>query len=283
MSNDHYRYSSKSSRTQLFFLSNSAPSTEPLPSDNVSHIKRILGVISGKGGVGKSLVCSLLASALNKRGYNTAILDADIAGPTIPSMFGLNGYLINDSNGIHPKKSRNGVKIVSSGFLLRQDEPIAFRGSYLSNIATSLWDEISWGSIDYMFVDMPSGINDSINAILTKIPLDGLIVVTTPQEIVNNVVKRTIKLAEINDVPVIGVIENMSLFNCKACKREFELNDDSQSKVHGFPITDKIPFDYSISKKCDEGKVEEIDFEYISNMVYKIMVKWPLQPTNPSQ
>lgn len=244
----------------------------------LSNVKRVFGVLSGKGGVGKSLVSGLLASLLAKRGYKTAILDADVTGPSIPKMFGIKGYVTGDDTGIYPRISEGGVSIISSNFLIEnEDDPIVWRGPLIAGMVKQFWTKVVWNNIDYMFIDMPPGTGDVSLTVFQSIPLDGIIVVTSPQDLVNMIVKKAIKMAEMMDIPLIGVVENMSYIKCPNCDKDIRLfNPEKENKM---PILDKIPLDHNIANSCDKGEIEKVEVPYLDNTIYKIMFNWPI-PNN---
>lgn len=241
-----------------------------------SNVKKVFGVLSGKGGVGKSLVSGLLASLLNKQGYKTAILDADITGPSIPKMFGLKGNVTGDDLGIYPRKSEGGVSIISSNFLIEnEDDPIVWRGPLIAGMVKQFWTNVVWNDIDYMFVDMPPGTGDVSLTVFQSLPLDGIIVVTSPQDLVTMIVKKAIKMADMMDIPVVGIVENMSYVKCTNCDTEIRLFNPE--KENDLDILDKIPLDYNIANSCDKGKIEDLDVPYLDNTVNMIITNWPIK------
>ncbi|MFA7664087.1 MAG: Mrp/NBP35 family ATP-binding protein [Clostridia bacterium] len=230
----------------------------------LSRIKRVIGVCSGKGGVGKSLVAALLSVLSQRKGYNTALLDADITGPSIPKMFGLKGGLEKDKDGMCPRISETGIKIMSANFLLKDEtDPIMWRGPIISDIIRQFWRDVIWGDIDVMFIDFPPGTGDVPLTVFQNVDLDGIIVVTSPQELVSMIVKKAIKMANNLNVPVLGVVENMSYVKCPKCGEiinMFEGNSTKNiSRQYDIPILGKMPVSPEFAKACDNGKVESVN------------------------
>ena len=189
-----------------------------VPAGQFSDIKKVIGVVSGKGGVGKSLVTSLLASAAQARGHAAAVMDADITGPSIPKSFGIKGQALADERGLLPMESKTGVKIMSVNLLLeKEDSPVVWRGPVISGVIQQFWSEVAWGEVDYMFVDMPPGTGDVPLTVFQSLPVDGIIIVTTPQDLVNMIVRKAYNMAQLMDIPVLGIVENMSYVRCPDC------------------------------------------------------------------
>lgn len=229
-------------------------------------IKHIIGVVSGKGGVGKSLVTSLLACEMQKKGYKVGILDADVTGPSIPKTFGIKGHATADDDGINPSLTRTGIKVMSVNLLLPQDDmPVAWRGPVISGILTQFWGETNWEDVDYMLVDMPPGTSDVFLTVMHQFPIDGLISVSAPQELVAMIVGKAVNLAHDMDVPVLGLIENMAYFKCDECGKEHFIFGEPQGKAiakrYQIPAFATLPLDPEFSRLCDEGKIDEYDVE----------------------
>ncbi len=230
-------------------------------------IKHIVGVMSGKGGVGKSTVTSLLASSLNKRGYKVGILDADITGPSIPHSFGVSGRLEANENKLFiPLTSKGGIKIVSTNLILENEsDPVLWRGPILGGAVKQFYDSTKWGSLDYLFIDMPPGTSDVALTIFQSIPLDGVIMVTTPQSLVEMVVDKAINMANKMNVKVLGIVENYSYVLCNECKNKIEIFGKSRleevSKKYNILPLAKLPIDTKLVSLMDEGKIEEYDTE----------------------
>lgn len=237
-----------------------------LPTDAKSNIKHVIAVVSGKGGVGKSLVTSLLASQMQKRGFKVGILDADVTGPSIPKTFGITGHVVADIDGIFPAQTESGIKVMSVNLLLpSEDAPVAWRGPVVSGIIGQFWGETHWGDIDYLFVDMPPGTSDVFLTVFQQLPVDGIVTVSAPQELVAMIVGKAVNLAHSLNVPVIGLVENMAYFKCDECgKKHFIFGDpqgEAVSKKYDIPAYATLPIDPSFASLCDAGKVEEYDVE----------------------
>lgn len=237
-----------------------------LPTDAHSNIKHVIAVVSGKGGVGKSLVTSLLASQMQKRGFKVGILDADVTGPSIPKTFGITGHVVADIDGIFPAQTESGIKVMSVNLLLpSEDAPVAWRGPVVSGIISQFWGETHWGDIDYLFVDMPPGTSDVFLTVFQQLPVDGIVTVSAPQELVAMIVGKAVNLAHSLNVPVIGLVENMAYFKCDGCgKKHFIFGDpqgEAVSKKYDIPAYATLPIDPSFASLCDAGKVEDYDVE----------------------
>lgn len=229
-----------------------------------SSIKNVVAVISGKGGVGKSLVTSLLASEFAARGYKTAILDADVTGPSVPRAFGLRGRASGDDRGLLPMESQTGVKIMSINLLLeKEDQPVIWRGPVISDIIRQFWQDVAWDEIDYMFVDMPPGTGDVPLTVFQSLPVSGAVIVTTPQDLVTMIVKKAYNMAKLMNVPVLGVIENMSWLKCPDCGKEIsvfgESNIENIAADLDVPILARLPIDGNTAAMVDHGDVESIE------------------------
>ncbi len=240
----------------------SGPSTLQL--NKRSSIKHVIGVVSGKGGVGKSLVTSLLASQMQKRGFKVGILDADVTGPSIPKTFGITGHLIADADGIFPSSTESGIEVMSVNLMLPQEDmPVAWRGPVVSGIISQFWGETNWGDIDYLFVDMPPGTSDVFLTVFQQLPVDGIVTVSAPQELVAMIVGKAVNLARSLDVPVIGLVENMAYFECDGCGKKHFIFGDPQGEAvaqkYEIPAYATLPIDPAFARLCDEGKVEDYD------------------------
>ncbi len=230
----------------------------------LSQIKKVIAVVSGKGGVGKSSVTSMLASLANKKGYQTAVLDADITGPSIPKAFGVTGRADGDETGIFPIQTLSGIKIMSLNLLIDDpSKPVIWRGPVIAGAVKQFWTDVIWGDVDYMFVDMPPGTGDVPLTVFQSLPVDGIIVVTSPQELVSMIVEKAVNMAEIMDVPVLGVVENYSYFKCPDCGKEHSIFGTSHveeiAKAHSIPAFAKLPIDPEFARLCDQGKMEQCD------------------------
>ena len=229
-------------------------------------IKNVIGVVSGKGGVGKSLVTGLLACAMNKRGFSTAILDADITGPSIPRMFGLHDSLLSDGHMIQPAVSKGGVKAVSMNLCLPDEgDPVVWRGPVLAGVLQQFWEEVDWGRTDFMFVDMPPGTGDVPLPVFQSLPLKGIVIVTTPQELVGMIVHKALRMAELMNIPVLGIVENMAYFECPDCGKKHYIFGRNDSGVN---ITSELPIVPGLAELCDTGNIEDSDaVKYLDGMV----------------
>lgn len=240
------------------------PST--LAPSNRTNVKHVIGVVSGKGGVGKSLVTSLLASEMNKRGHKVAILDADITGPSIPKSFGVDSRLTADADGINPAKSASGIEVMSVNLMLPEgDMPVAWRGPVVTGAIKQFWQEVNWGDVDYMFVDMPPGTSDVFLTVFQSLPVDGIVTVSAPQELVAMIVGKAVNLAKSLEVPVVGLVENMAYFKCDECGKEHHIFGEPQgaavAEKYDIPAVATLPMDPTFARLVDEGKVEAYEVE----------------------
>ncbi|MFR8002631.1 MAG: P-loop NTPase [Hydrogeniiclostridium sp.] len=227
----------------------------------MSSIKKVIGVVSGKGGVGKSLVTSLMAVTMNRRGHHAAILDADITGPSIPKAFGLHEKAKGSEMGLLPVKSKTGIDIMSVNLLLDDEcAPVVWRGPIIANTVKQFWTEVIWQDVDYMFVDMPPGTGDVPLTVFQSIPLNGIIIVTSPQELVSMIVSKAVAMAQMMNVPILGIVENMSYVKCPDCGKEIrvfgESHVDEVAQKYGLKVLGKLPMDPDVAKNCDAGLVE---------------------------
>ena len=237
----------------------------------MSSIKNVIAVVSGKGGVGKSLVTSLLASSMNLKGYHSAILDADITGPSIPKAFGVHSKAYANEFGLLPVQSKGGVDIMSINLLLDNDtDPVLWRGPIIAGAVGQFWTDVIWSDVDYMFVDMPPGTGDVPLTVFQSIPVKGIVVVTSPQELVSMIVEKAVRMAEMMDVPVLGIVENMSYFECPDCGAKHsvfgESHIDEIASKHGISSVSKLPIQPAIAAACDEGNIESVDAPWLSDL-----------------
>ena len=228
-----------------------------------SNVKKVIGVVSGKGGVGKSIVTSLLAVMFARKGYDTAVLDADITGPSIPKAFGLTEKALGSEKGILPAVTASGIKIMSINLLLENDtDPVIWRGPVLAGTVKQFWTDVCWGNVDYMFVDMPPGTGDVPLTVFQSLPLDGIIIVTSPQDLVSMIVEKAVKMAQLMNVPILGIVENMSYFVCPDCKKKHypfgESKLENIANEYSLDILARLPIDSQNAQACDSGKVESI-------------------------
>lgn len=236
----------------------------------LSHIKKVIGVISGKGGVGKSLVASLLAVLMRRKGYNTAIFDADITGPSIPKAFGIKSKAMSNEQGLLPIESSTGINIMSINLLLKEDtDPVIWRGPLIANTVKQFWTDVIWGDVDFMFIDMPPGTGDVALTVFQSVAVDGIIIVTSPQELVSMIVSKAVKMAKKMNIPIMGIIENMSYLKCPDCGKEIKMFGESHiekvAKEHGIPVLGKLPIDPAIASACDRGTVEKFQGDWLDS------------------
>ena len=234
-----------------------------------SSVKKVIAVVSGKGGVGKSLVTSALAVELNRRGHKTAILDADITGPSIPKAFGIKTRAKGSDLGILPETTKTGIDIMSVNLLLEHTtDPVVWRGPVIAGTVKQFWSEVVWKDVDYMFVDMPPGTGDVPLTVFQSIPLDGIIIVTSPQELVSMIVQKAVKMAGLMDIPVLGLVENMSYFKCPDCGKEHKIFGDSHieqiAAEYGTRVLAKAPMDQALAKAMDTGTIELFVGDYFA-------------------
>ena len=234
-----------------------------------SNVKKVIAVVSGKGGVGKSLVTSLLAVLTKRNGRSAAILDADITGPSIPKMFGVHDKAMGTEDGILPVESRTGVKMMSVNLLLENDtDPVIWRGALIAGTVKQFWTDVLWGDVNYMFVDMPPGTGDVPLTVFQSLPVDGIIIVTSPQELVGMIVEKAAKMAKMMNIPVLGLVENMSWIACPDCGRKiFPFGESQTAKValeEGIPLLAQLPIDPAIAKECDTGVIELFNEDWLN-------------------
>ena len=235
----------------------------------LSNVKHVIGIVSGKGGVGKSFVTASLANRMAKKGYKVGILDADITGPSIPKMYGLKGAAQANDSGIFPMETKNGIKVMSINLLLpTEDTPVIWRGPILGNMVKQFWTDVIWGDVDYLFVDMPPGTGDVPLTVFQSIPVDGIVIVTSPQDLVSMIVKKACKMAKLMNVPIVGIVENMSYLVCPDCGKKIEIFGKSKleevAAETGLPILGRMPIDPNLAALCDEGKIDQMPTEYLS-------------------
>lgn len=237
-----------------------------------NSIKKVIGVVSGKGGVGKSLITSMLAVLMNRNGYRSAILDADVTGPSIPKVFGLKEKAKGDEMGLFPVKSKTGIEIMSVNLLLEHDtDPVIWRGPIIGNTVKQFWTDVLWGDVDFLFIDMPPGTGDVALTVFQSIPVDGIIIVTSPQELVSMIVAKAVNMAKMMNIPILGLVENMSYFKCPDCNKEIKVFGDSHieevAKEHNIKTIAKIPIDSKIATACDKGMIELFDGNWLDEIV----------------
>lgn len=238
----------------------------------MSSIKKVIGVVSGKGGVGKSLVTSMLAVTMNRMGYHTAILDADITGPSVPKIFGVREKATGTEFGLLPVKSKTGIDIMSVNLLLENEtDPVVWRGPMIGNMVKQFWTDVIWSDVDFMFIDMPPGTGDVPLTVFQSIAVDGIVVVTSPQELVSMIVSKAVRMAEMMNIPVIGLVENMSYYKCPDCGSEHrifgESHIDEVAEKYNLKVLAKLPVDHKISAACDKGMIELFEGDWLEPVV----------------
>ena len=246
------------------------------PMNELSDVKKVIAVVSGKGGVGKSLVTSLLASISAKKGNKTAVLDADVTGPSIPKVFGVSGKVMSDGTNMIPLKSKNGVEIMSVNLLLENDtDPVVWRGPVIAGVVKQFWTDVVWNDIDFMFVDMPPGTGDVPLTVFQSIPVSGIIVVTSPQELVSMIVEKAVKMAGMMNIPVLGIVENMSYFVCDNCDKKHYIYGESHieeiAAKHGIKNIAKLPIDPSFAAYGDKGDIDSADTTALEGLAEEIL------------
>ena len=245
------------------------------PQNKLSHIKKVIGVVSGKGGVGKSLVTSMLAVEMSRRGYKTAILDADITGPSIPKVFGLHEKAEGSEDGIYPVKTKTGIEVMSINLLLDDEKaPVVWRGPVIAGTVKQFWTDVVWNEVDYMFVDMPPGTGDVPLTVFQSLPLDGIVIVTSPQELVSMIVSKAVNMASLMNIRVLGLVENMSYVLCPDCGKHIDIfgagKTDAVAAEFGFDLLARIPLDARLAALCDKGALELMENDYLSAAADKV-------------
>lgn len=244
------------------------------PTNEYNTIKNVVAVVSGKGGVGKSMVTSLLAVKLAKKGYKVGILDADITGPSIPKSFGIKSPAMQGELGIMPAETESGIKIISVNMMLTEsDAPVIWRGPVIAGLVKQFWQEVVWGELDYLLVDCPPGTGDVPLTVFQTIPLHGVVIVTSPQDLVSLIVKKAYNMAKMMDIPVIGMVENMSYFVCPDCNKKFSVfggSSENAAEQTGCELLARMPIDPDLSRMVDNGCVEHFDGDFLDGAVEKI-------------
>ncbi len=240
-----------------------------------SNIKNVIAIVSGKGGVGKSMVTSLLSVAMNRKNYHTAILDADITGPSIPKAFGLTSEIIGTDDGIIPAKTTGGIDVMSLNLMLPDEtDPVVWRGPVIAGTVKQFWTDVIWDNVDYMFVDMPPGTGDVPLTVFQSIPIKGIIVVTSPQELVSMIVEKAVKMANMMNIPILGIVENMSYFKCPNCNEKHYIYGESHIKEiadkFGISAIGTLPIDPMFASMADVGAIETADTSGLNDIVVKL-------------
>ncbi len=240
----------------------------PLPD---SHIRKVIGVVSGKGGVGKSLVTSMLSVLARRRGQRSAILDADITGPSIPRIFGLKSRMTQNARGLCPVETETGIPVVSLNLLVENEtDPVIWRGPVIAGVVKQFWTDVDWGDVDCMFVDMPPGTGDVPLTVFQSIPVSAIVIVASPQELVGMIVEKAVKMAEMMEIPVLGLVENMSYFQCPTCGSSHfifgESHADAIASAHAIPYVARIPMDPALAAICDAGRIEDFQGNWLDTL-----------------
>ena len=253
------------------------------PPNAQSHVKRVIGVVSGKGGVGKSLVSCMSAVLMQRRGYQAAVLDADVTGPSVPKILGVTGEILGtEDNNMLPLESASGIRVMSVNLLLEKESmPVVWRGPVVAGVIRQFWSEVEWGDVDYMFVDCPPGTGDVPLTVFQALPLDGIIIVATPQELVSMIVAKALNMAKMMNIPVLGLVENMSYVKCPDCGRELHVFGESHiqeaADEFGLRVLARIPLDPALSALCDEGRLEAMDHAYLDAAADMIAAELPIE------
>ena len=244
------------------------------PTGEYNNIKHVIGVVSGKGGVGKSMTASMLAVLLNRMGKSVGILDADITGPSIPKTFGITSPAMQNEIGILPAETASGIKIISINMMLpEKDSPVLWRGPIIAGAVKQFWHDVVWGDLDYLIIDCPPGTGDVPLTVFQTIPLDGVVIVTSPQDLVSLIVKKAYNMAAMMDIPVLGIVENMSYVLCPDCGKKIELfgsGSETVAEELGVPLLAKMPVDPSLSQMVDNGVFERFECDYLVSAAEEI-------------
>ncbi len=241
----------------------------------MSSIKKVIGVVSGKGGVGKSMVTSMMAVLLNRRGHTTAILDADVTGPSIPKAFGVKEKAQGSEEGLYPAQTKTGIWVMSVNMLLETETtPVIWRGPVIAGVVKQFWTDVVWGDVDYLFVDMPPGTGDVPLTVFQSIPLDGIIVVTSPQELVSVIVEKAVNMAKMMNIPILGLVENMSYVTCPDCGKEIHVFGESHLEEiaarSGLAVLGRLPMDPALARVADQGVVELFEGSWLDDAAEKL-------------
>ena len=243
--------------------------------NDFNDIQKVIAVVSGKGGVGKSMVTSLMAVTMKRLGYKTSILDADVTGPSIPKAFGITEKASANDLGIFPVRTKTDIGTMSVNNLLENDtDPVIWRGPVIAGAVKQFWTDVLWGEVDYLFVDMPPGTGDVPLTVFQSLPVDGIIVVTSPQELVSMIVAKAVKMAEMMDIPVLGIVENMSYFKCPDCGKEIKIFGDSNidkiAEEHDLEVLGRLPINPQLASLCDQGMIESFEGDWLEKAAKKL-------------
>ena len=247
------------------------------PANSASKIKPVIGIVSGKGGVGKSLVTSTLAVTMARRGYKCAILDADITGPSIPRAFGLKPGCVEASDiGMFPPKTKTGIEVMSLNLLVDEEtKPVVWRGPVIAGTVKQFWTDVVWGDVDYMFVDMPPGTGDVPLTVFQSLPVDGIVIVTSPQDLVSMIVAKAVKMANMMHIPVLGFVENYSYLECPDCGKKIQVfgksHLDGVSQEFGLPVLARLPIDPEVAELYDNGQMENVNTDAVEQVIEAVI------------
>lgn len=249
-----------------------------IPANEYTHVKKVIGVISGKGGVGKSMVTASLARLMRSQGYSVGIMDADITGPSIPKMYGLHEQAVGNEQGLFPGEAEDGTRIMSINLLLEsEDTPVIWRGPIIAGVVKQFWEEVMWGDLDYLFVDMPPGTGDVPLTVFQSLPLDGVVIVTSPQNLVQMIVKKAFYMARQMNVPVLGMVENYSYLECPDCGKKIsvfgESHIDDIAKEIGVEVLGKMPIDPKLAQMVEAEKFYEVENEYLKGALEALAIQ----------
>lgn len=253
----------------------SKPQDMRKPANPFSHVNKVIGVVSGKGGVGKSMVTASLARMMREQGFSVGILDADITGPSIPKMYGIHEKAMGTEDGIIPCEAKDGTKIMSVNLLLpNESDPVIWRGPVIANVVTQFWTDVMWGERDYLFVDMPPGTGDVPLTVFQSLPVDGIVIVTSPQDLVQMIVKKAYNMAKMMNIPVYGIVENYSYLECPDCGKKIhvfgESHIDEIAEGLEIPVLGKMPIDPKLAEAVEEERFHEVSNDYLTKAVNKI-------------
>ncbi len=242
----------------------------------MSRIGKVIGIVSGKGGVGKSLVTALTAVSVQRTGHTVGIMDADITGPSVPKMFGITARAEGDENGLYPVRSKLGTDLMSVNLLLENPaDPVIWRGPVIAGVVKQFWTDVVWGDDEYLFVDMPPGTGDVPLTVFQSLPVDGILVVTTPQELVSMIVEKAVKMAKLMNIPILGIIENMSYAECPDCGKKIHVFGESKldevAAEFGLPVLGRIPMNPKLAAACDKGMIELFEGDWLDGAVEAVL------------
>ncbi len=246
--------------------------------NKLSNVKKVIGVVSGKGGVGKSMTTSMLSVLTRRMDYKTAVLDADITGPSIPKIFGVKGSVEGSEDGLFPAQTKTGIRMMSVNLLLDDEKtPVIWRGPVIAGTVKQFWTDVIWDDVDYMYVDMPPGTGDVPLTVFQSLPIDGIVIVTSPQELVSMIVAKAVNMAKMMNIPVLGIVENMSYIKCPDCGKEIKVFGDSKidevAREFGLDVIGRVPLDPSLAALCDKGMIELMENDYLNDAVTAVINK----------